>query len=794
MTITEAKNFRLVGNRVPRHDAIAKAYGEQQYSDDWSMPGMLYAKVLRSEHAAAILKGIDTSKAKALPGVHAVLTWEDVPVNEEVSKFGQMRDVGGGFEGLYKVLAHGKIRSKSEPIALVAAETMELCEEACKLIEVDYEVTEGVFDPREALKEGAYLVSSEDTTNKIMETKVERGDVDSVWDKCDLIVENDYVATPHDHAYLETEGGMGWLDENGVITLRVGTQVLEHYRTIANVLQMPHTKIRNMGVPMGGGFGGKEDITVETFIALLVKATKRPVKMIWSREESLEAHSKRHPEYLHYKTGVMNDGTVVAQDVDIVMDGGSYTYCTPWVQVYSTLNGPGCYHIPNVRCHVQSAFTNNTFSSANRGFGATQTNFAYERQMDIIAKKLGMCPYELRKKNVMRNGDPQHTGYIPEGHVALEELLDQVWEKLNERPCPERLPDGRKFGRGIACGQMSYGRLMFLHDNSRVALRLELDGTITLRAGVPDLGGGQGSVLAQIAAEEFGLPIEDVHPYIMDTHLTPLCGTTTATRQLYMSGNACLEAVKPLKASLARKAAEIIKANFWPVGCKTEYEWEPSVEDIIRQLEFKNKRVYYAPDPDKGLDFKTVVAHCSNEGIELFNEGQFNAPAIEVPDLANIKGQIWPDMTYTCHGVDVAVDEGTGEYEILRIIAGIDCGKAINRNSCEGQVEGGAIYNLGWLTEDLCWNKGITKANSFHTYLIPTAVDCPDVELVMLESRGGVGPYGAKGVGEPADNTICPAAVNAISNAIGVEFYCTNVKPNDVLKAVRARDGKPSPQ
>ena len=447
-----------------------------------------------------------------------------------------MRDVGGGFEGLYKVLANGKIRSKSEPIALVAAESEAIAAEACRLIEVDYEVQSGVFDPREALKAGAYLVSSEDMTNKIMETKVEMGDLDNAWKDCDLIVENDYETTTHDHAYLETECGMGWLDENGVITLRVGTQVLEHYRTIAKVLGLPHTKVRNIGVPMGGGFGGKEDITVETFIALLVQKTRLPVKMVWSREESLECHAKRHPEYLHYKTGVTKEGRVLAQEVSIVMDAGGYTYCTPWVQMYSTINGPGCYRMPHLRCQSVSAFTNNTFSSANRGFGVPQVNFCYERQMDEIARKLDINPYELRKMNVLHNGDPLSTGFIPQGHIALDELLDKVWAELKDpakTKAPQdggkRLPDGRLFGQGLACGIMGYGRLCFLHDNSRVGLRLELDGSVTLRAGVPDLGGGQGSVLCQIAAEELGLSIEDVHPYIMDTHLTPLCGTTTAT-------------------------------------------------------------------------------------------------------------------------------------------------------------------------------------------------------------------------------------------------------------------------
>ncbi len=759
----DKRAFNLIGNRVKRHDAWAKARGTQLYSDDWTMPNMLYAKVLRSKYPSAILRGIDTSRAEALPGVHAVLTAKDVPNNTDITKFGQMRDVGGGFEGMYKVLADGKIRSKSEAIAIVAAETEAIASQALELIDVDYEVTEGVFDPREAIKDGAYLVSSEDDSNVIMRTMVQGGDVDSVWDECDVIIENDYYTTPHEHAYIETEGGMGWMDENGVITLRVGTQVLEHYRTIAKILGLPHTKVRNMSVPMGGGFGGKEDITVETHIALLVMKTKRPVKLVWSREESLETHAKRHPEYLHYKTGATKDGKIIAQDVSIVMDGGSYTYLTPWVQMYSTINGPGCYNIPNYRVRSVSAFTNNTFSSANRGFGATQVNFASERQIEEIARALNMDPYTVRMKNIMRNGDPISTGFIPQGHVALPELLERVSAVLNRDEKPERLPDGRRIGRAIACGHMVYGRLTFLHDSSRVGIRVELDGTVTLRAGVPDLGGGQASVLCQIVAEELGLPIEDVHPYIMDTHLTPLCGTTTATRQLYMSGNAALMCVREVKKTILEKASELL-------GYKPD------------EIALGNKKAYVINNPIYNIPFVDVVKHVSNDGGILFNESQFNAPFTEVPDLTDIKGRLHPDITYTCHGVEVAVDEETGQTEVLRVVAAIDCGKAINRNSCEGQVEGGAVYNMLWATlEDLKWRNGITLANSFATYLIPTAMDAPDIETILLESGGGLGPYGAKGVGEPSDNSIAPAVVNAICDAVGSGFYTMPITPEDIL-------------
>ncbi len=766
-------NFKLVGNPVPRHDAWAKVKGEQMYSDDYTMPGMLYGKVFRSAYPAAILKSIDTSEAEALPGVHCVLTAKDVPHNVDITKFGQMRDVGGGFEGLAKVLADGKIRYKAEPIALVAAESEELCEEACKLIKVDYDVQPGVFDAEEALKPGAYLVSGEDDSNKIMYSHIGKGDVDEAFKQCDVIVENVYDLSYHDHAYLETEGGVAWIDDNGVVTLRVGTQVLEHYRAVAKSLGLPHTKVRNMSVLMGGGFGGKEDITVETYLALLAWKTRRPVKMVWSREESLEAHSKRHPDRMYYKTGATKDGKIIAQQANIIMDGGGYTYLTPWVQMYSTMNAAGCYNIPNVDINVTSAFTNNIICSANRGFGADQVNVGYECQVNELADALGMSPVEIRHINCLKNGDEISTGFIPEGHIALDEILDKAWNGLEAYgPKQEYTEDGKKIGRGVAIGMMSYGRLTFMHDNSRVALRIELDGTVSVRAGAPDLGGGQGSVICQIIAEELGLPIEKVSQFgVMDTHLTPLCGTTTATRQLYMSGNAALCAVKPLRESIINKAAKLLNI-------------EPQFIDL------GNEKAYVINNPDISVPFVEVVANLSNDGQNLFNEGQFNAPFTEVPDLTNIRGRILPDLTYSAHAVEVAVDEGTGQFDVTRIVASYDVGRAINRNSCEGQIEGGAIYNMWYVSEDLRQQNGIIKGNSFSKYLIPTSVDSPEVKLDLVESGGGLGPYGAKGVGEPADNSITPAILAALKDATGHLYTKFPIKPEAILDGIKEEKAK----
>jgi len=761
--------LNVIGTPAPRHDAWAKAKGDQMYSDDFAMPGMLYGKALRSKYPAAILKSIDTNKAEALPGVHAVLTAKDVPNNIDISKFGQMKDVGGGFEGLYKVLADGKIRCKGEAIALVAAETEELAEEACRLIEVEYDVQPGVFDPEEALKPGAYIVSSdqgETENNVIMESHINRGDIEKAFAEADIIIENEYRVPAVDHAYLETESGVAWVDDNGVVTLRVGTQVLEHYRTIAKILGLPHTKVRNMGVMMGGGFGGKEDITVESYLALLAYKTKRPVKMVWSREESLEVHSKRHPEILRYKTGATKNGKITAQQVDIIMDGGGYKLITGWVQIYSTVNAPGCYKIPNVKVDSVSAFTNNTPSSANRGFGCCQVNFASELQMDELAEKLGMSPLEIRLKNCLKNGDEIATGFIPQGHVALEEITKKAWEGLEAAgPKPEYV-DGKKIGRGLAIGMMSYGRLTFMHDSSRVGIRIELDGSVTIRAGVPDLGGGQSSILCQIVAEELGLPMEKVHNFVMDTHLTPLCGTTTATRQLYMSGNATLTTVQELKQRVLKKAAEMLNTT-------------PEYVQLI------NEKACSINNPMESVPFVKVVGALSNDGIPLFHEGQFNAPFTDVPNLHDIRGRVWPDYTYSAHAVEVAVDEETGQFEIRKIVLCYDVGKALNKNSCEGQLEGGAIYNMGYVTENMGWENGYTKGNTFSTYLIPTAADTPEIETIMVESGGGLGPYGAKGVGEPADNSIAPAIVNAIYDAVGVRMKEMPVTPEKLLNAIK---------
>jgi len=757
--------FKIVGKPMSRDDAWAKVRGDLKYADDFSLPGMLYAKVLRSKYPAAKIISIDISKAGQLEGVQTVLTAKDVPHNETVTRFGQSSEVGKGFEGLYRVLADKKVRFMGEAVALVAADTEEIAEEALDLIEVKYEPLPGVFDPVEAMKPGAYLVGENDS-NIIGQFGCSQGDIKKGFAEADIIIEDTYKVPFVDHAYLETEGGIAWVDDYGVINIRVGSQVIEHFRDVADVLGLPHNKVRYIGTMMGGGFGGKEDITVETYLALLTWKTKKPVRLFYTREESILCHSKRHPFVMKYKLGAKKDGKLVALDAELISDAGAYPYLSPWVNLYATVNAAGPYCIPNVQVRTYCVLTNNTFTSANRGFGAPQPNVVYESLMDELAHKLNIDPLEIRRRNCLTTGKSlSTTGQVFKTYVALPEVAEKAWGALGE---PAKCPDkNKKIGRGLAIGLMSYGRMTFLHDSSRCYVGLESDGSVLIRSGIPDLGGGQVSLLCQIAAEELGVPMSKIKIYYSDTALTPLAGTTTATRQTYMSGNATLKAAREIRKRIINKAAELLNVN-------------PDKLDITEE------KVIVKYNQSQYLPLVEVIKACNSAGIELFCEAQFNAPSTIVPDLSNIRGMTFPDFTFGAQAVEVAVDTETGQVEILKLTTCYDVGKAINPLSVEGQMEGGSIYGMGYaLMEEVIMEKGITMTPSFTEYIIPTAADVPDVKAILVESGGGLGPYGAKGIGEPACSIIAPAILNAIYDAIGVRIKSLPATPEKIIRALK---------
>jgi CO/xanthine dehydrogenase Mo-binding subunit len=756
-------DYRIIGKPMPRHDAWDKAFGKTPYADDCTLPGMLYGKVLRSWYPAARILSIDTRQAEKLAGVAAVMTAKDVPHNETVTRFGQTHEVGG-FEGLYRVLADKKVRFLGEGVALVAAESPETAEEAASLIRVDYEPLSGVFDPLEAMKPGAFPVG-EGESNVVCRYQVRKGDTEKGFARSDVVVENTYRVPFVDHAYLEPESGVAWVDENGVITIRVGTQIIEHFRGVAEVLGLPHNKVRVIGTMMGGGFGGKEDITVETYLALLAWKTKRPVKMTYTREESIACHGKRHPYVMTYRTGSRKDGKLMALEADLVSDAGAYVYLSPWVLLYSTVDATGPYDIPHVKVDATTVLTNNTFASAFRGFGAPQVCFAYESQMDELAARLNVSPLDIRKKNYLKKGKTLATGRLLDHHVAFPETAEKAMAALGKPS--EAGSNAEKRGRGIASSMTSYGRLVFLHDTSRSLVGMEMDGSVTVRCGVQDLGGGQASSLAQIAAEVLGVPMEDVSVYIADSALTPLAGTTTATRQLYMSGNATLQAAMEVRKHLLDKAGEML-------------ETKPD------ELEIADRKIYVSGDPTRTVPTANVVRACASAGIPLYHMAQFNAPSRELLDFKTGQGQVFPDFTFGTHAAEVSVDVETGRVSVLRLISCYDVGQSINRLSVEGQLEGGAIQGMGYgLMEEVVLEKGVTMTPSLAEFIVPTALDTPDVETIIVESGDGIGPFGAKGIGEPSMVSAAPAIANAVCDAIGVRVWELPLTPERIMRALK---------
>ena len=755
--------LRVVGKPLRRVDALGKTTGALVYAGDFSMPNMLHAKVFRSTQASARIRRLDVSRARALEGVVCVLTADDLPdaklVTDMPGQTGQKQRKGSDAP----VLAADRVRFAGEPIALVAAETLEQAERALELIEVEYEPLPGVFDPLEAMKPGAPVVYEPD--NIVARWKIRKGDVEAGFAVADEIIENTFRVPFVDHAYLEPEAGVAWVDGRGGINIRVCTQVVEHFRSIARAVGVPHNKIHVQGTMLGGGFGGKEDITVEIFLALLAKHTRRPVKLVYTREESIQAHSKRHPFIITHRTGVKRNGRITAAEITMVSDAGAYPYLSPYVLLYATIASTGPYRVDNLKVDSVSVATNNPFTSAFRGFGAAQAAVAYEQQMDEIAKRLGLDRLEVRRVNYLKTGDRNTTGQVIRSAAWLEETATRVLEALGEKSEPPN--EHVRIGQGFASYWQSYGRITWFHDTSRAWVGLELDGSAVIRCGVPDLGAGQVNSLCQITAEVLGVPLEEITIYSTDSALTPLAGTSTATRQLYMSGNAVYMAASNVRRVLLDRASKY-------------FEEEPE------NLDLADGKVFVKSDPENALPLAELAGMCAADGLPLSNLALFRAPFTAKLDPENLRGDVFPDFTFGAHGVEVAVDTETGEVTLLKSVACHDVGRAINRDAVVGQIQGGSAQGIGYaLMEEVQVKEGIIQTPSLSEYLIPTALDLPITQAIVLESGTGMGPFGAKGIGEPSLTPAAPAVANAVADALGVRIHSLPLTPEKVLAAVR---------
>jgi xanthine dehydrogenase molybdenum-binding subunit len=753
--------LNVIGHSFPRPDAVAKVTGAARFADDHVFPGMLYGATLRAAHPHARLLSIDTAQAKALPGVHAVLTHEDVP--------GRNRH-GLVFQD-WPVLCDDKVRYLGDAVAIVAADTPEIAQEALTLIEVAYEPLPAVASAEQAREPGAPLVhEGREGGNLLEHMKVRHGDVDVGFAQADVIVENVYRTPTYEHMFMEPECSIavpaGYDEHHQKLTLYVGSQIPYADRDqTAAALGLPEDQVRVIGTLIGGGFGGKEDIMGQIHAALLAQATGRPVKVLYDRAESLLAHPKRHATVLRIKTGAKRDGTLVAVQAELVGDAGAYASLSTKVLKRATTHATGPYDIPHARVDCYAMYTNNPPAGAFRGFGVTQSAFAVESNMDVLAHELGIDPLELRRRNALRVGGTTATGQVLRESVGLVDCIDWVerrLETLSDPPDPDT--SGWRMAWGVAAAYKNTGLGGGALDEAEAEVEVCPDGTAHVRVSSADLGQGLTTVLAQIAAEVFGLPFERAHVLLSDTDLTPDGGATTASRQTFVTGNAARHGAEALRERMTRVAAE-----HWDVA-----------PDTIR---FTGGAVRAEPDPAEGgpyvAPFGAVVRWLIDEGHEPRLRYLYRAP--ETRPLGE-GGDMHVAFGFSAQAAQVAVDERSGEVRVLRVVAAADGGRALNPQAFLGQVEGGIVMGIGTaLSEEYVLEGAVPQTRRWRDYRIPLIDDMPEMHVHLAEHPTSAGPYGAKGVGELPSIPTAPAICNAIYNATGVRVVQLPVKPDQLL-------------
>lgn len=737
----------VVGQPLPQPDARAKATGEARYAADLFFPDMLHAKVLRSEYPHARLLRVDVSRARELPGVAAVLTADDIPGEKN----------HGVIHRDWPVLAYDKVRYVGDAIAIVAAESESIAEEALKLIEVEYEPLPVVATAEQALTPGAPLVHENRQGNILRYTKVRRGDVETGFAQADVILEHTYHTPPGEHAFMEPEAAVATVDEDGSVTVYVGSQIpFADRRQIAASLALPEEKVRVVHTLTGGAFGGKEDVCAQIHAALLAQATGRPVKLVLTRAESMRVHPKRHATTITVKTGAKHDGRLTAVQVKIVGDTGAYASLGEQVMTRVATHAIGPYDVPNVKVDCYAVHTNNPPGGAYRGFGATQAHFAAETQMDILAETLGLSPFEVRRRNALRVGGTTITGQVLRESVGLLETIDRVEAAMREAQEAEKditLPSHVHRGWGMACAYKNVGLGEGLADSAGASVEVTREGRVIVRAGAAEVGQGLMGVAAQVAAEELGVDLAAVEVILGDTSQTLDGGATTASRQTYVTGNAVRHAARQMRSSLAGAVAEELGVS-------------PDA------LTFDAGRVS-TPD-GRSVSLARAAELAAAEGRELRVDYVYTPPRTKPLGEG---GDMHFAYGYATQAAQVEVNTKTGEVRVLQVIAAHDVGRAINPLALEGQIEGGVVMGLGYaLLEKFEVEEGIVRSDSLARYKIPRVNHVPHIVPILVEHPAAEGPFGAKGVGEITSIPTAPAIANAVHDAIGLRSFSLPIK------------------
>jgi len=748
-----------VGHPLPRPDARAKATGEAVFAADLYFEGLLHGKVLRSRYPHARVLRVDASKAKALPGVVAVLTAADVP---GARNHGHLRND-------WPVLAYDKIRYVGDAVALVAAETEEMAEAALDLIEVDYEPLPVVASAEAALAEDAPLIH--EGGNVLKHLTFQRGDVEAAFAQADIVIENEYRTPAGDHSFLEPEAGVATVDDEGNVTVYAGSQIpFDDQRQIAASLNLPREKVRVVQTKVGGAFGGKEDIHVQIHVALLSQATGWPVKLVFTRQESMIVHPKRHATVIRLKTGATQAGKLLAVQAHIVGDTGAYASLGEPVMTRTATHATGPYQVPNFKVDCYAVYTNNPPAGAYRGFGVPQATFASETQMDILAEKLGMSPFELRWINALRVGATTATGQILRESVGLLECIDRVESQISNLESPISNLQSRR-GWGVACAYKNVGLGGGLADSAGAEVELLDDGRAIVRAGAAEVGQGLVGVLTQMVIEELGVNYSKVEVILGDTGQCLDGGATTASRQTYVTGNAVRYAARRVRQALADAAAE---------------ELDAAPDTLIFQEEQISR-----PD-GRSISLVEAISLARREGRSLDASYVYTPPETVPLEEAGDKHFAYG---YAAQAAQVEVDITTGEVKVLKVIAAHDVGRAINPMAVEGQLEGGVMMGLGYaLTEEFKVEEGRVLSDSFVKYKVPRIHQIPEIVPIIVEHETADGPYGSKGVGEITSIPTTAAITNAIYAACGARVFSLPATPIRVLAALEVSRNRLRPK
>jgi xanthine dehydrogenase molybdenum-binding subunit len=770
---------KTVGRSHLRPDAVEKVTGEAVYTDDLVFEGMLYANVRRAMVPHAFLTKLDISKAKALPGVAAVLTAEDIPAER---KHGLVI-----YDWPVMVGIGERVRYVGDALAIVAAETQEIAEQAAALIEAEFDLQPVITNPVQARQEG--VPQLHEKGNLLKHIKVRKGDMEQGFAESDVILEHTFHTAITDHAFLEPECSIGVPLPDGRVEIYVGSQIPYQDRTqVARVMGWPEERVRVVGQLMGGGFGGKEDVMGQIHVAMLANVTQRPVKLLFDRHESLLVHPKRHATQIRIKLGAQKDGRLVAMETELYGDTGAYASLGEKVMTRATTHSAGPYDIPNVRADCYAMYTNNPPAGAFRGFGVTQSAFAVESMMDKLAETLDIDPVELRRMNALRVGSITNTGQVLRESVGLLECIDKVDAEMRKhnpnpfQPAAEAIPSLAAYPAPNGTGQGARGHWVRAWgfaaaykntglgggapDISGADVELYADGTFQVRSSAAELGQGLVTVMRLVVAEEMSVPPAQVRVLVMDTDLSPNGGPTTASRQTFVTGNASRYAAKTLRDQITASMAE-------------KFDVRPE------QIRFENGIVHVN---GHSLTYAEVYKEMTESGQQPRVRYMYEAPKTQPLGTG---GDMHFAFSFGVQAAEVEVNRLTGEVRVLKVISANDVGMAVNPLGLQGQVEGGVMMGLGnALTEEFIVENGYVVTDHLARYRIPGIMLTPEITSIIVEHPVEAGPYGAKGVGEISSIPTTPAITNAIYNAVGVRVDKLPVDQEVIAREIWEREAQ----